>query len=57
MSGTIIPIISNTQKMLLSWFIKQIIRGLESAKEKATKEETDQKLEALLKDLKEDLQG
>ena len=34
-----------------------IIRSLEGAKDEKTKEETDKKLEELLKDLKEDLQG
>lgn len=45
-----------TDLQFKSW-LKQIIRGLEGAKEKATKEETDKELEELLKDLKEDLQG
>lgn len=39
-----------------SW-LRQIIRGLEGAKEENTKEKTDKKIDALLKDLKEDLQG
>lgn len=45
-----------TDLQFKSW-LKQIIRGLEGAKEKSTKEETDKELEELLKDLKEDLQG
>ncbi len=45
-----------TDLQFKSW-LKQIIRGLEGAKEESTKEETDKKLEELLKDLKEDLQG
>ncbi len=45
-----------TDLQFKSW-LKQIIRSLEGAKEKSTKEETDKKLEELLKDLKEDLQG
>ena len=45
-----------TDLQFKSW-LKQIIRGLESAKEETTKEETDKRLEELLKDLKEDLQG
>lgn len=45
-----------TDLQFKSW-LKQIIRGLEGAKEKTTKEETDKKIEELLKDLKEDLQG
>lgn len=45
-----------TDLQFKSW-LKQIIRGLESAKEKENKEETDKKLDELLKDLKEDLQG
>ena len=39
-----------------SW-LKQIIRGLESAKEENSKEETDKKIDEMLNDLKEDLQG
>ena len=45
-----------TDLQFKSW-LKQIIRGLESAKEKGTKEETDKELDELLNDLKEDLQG
>lgn len=45
-----------TDLQFKSW-LKQIIRGLEGAKEKTTKEETDRKIDELLKDLKEDLQG
>lgn len=45
-----------TDLQFKSW-LKQIIRGLESAKESVTKEETDKKLNELLQDLKEDLQG
>lgn len=48
--------IGMTDLQFKSW-LKQIIRGLEGAKDKATKEETDAKIEELLKDLKEDLQG
>lgn len=39
-----------------SW-LKQIIRGLESAKEEPNKEATDKKIQELLQDLKEDLQS
>ena len=39
-----------TDLQFKSW-IKQIIRGLEGAKEKSTKEETDKELDKLLKDL------
>ncbi|MCI5584956.1 MAG: hypothetical protein MR383_05300 [Lachnospiraceae bacterium] len=45
-----------TDLQFKSW-LKQIIRGLEGAKDKSTKEETDKKIDELLKDLKEDLQG
>lgn len=45
-----------TDLQFKSW-LKQIIRGLESAKVEKTKEGTDQRIEELLKDLKEDLQG
>lgn len=45
-----------TDLQFKSW-LKQIIRGLEGAKEESTKEETDKKLDELLNDLKEDLQG
>lgn len=45
-----------TDLQFKSW-IKQIIRGLEDAKKEDTKEGTDRKLDELLKDLKEDLQG
>lgn len=45
-----------TDLQFKSW-LKQIIRGLESAKEEDTKENTDRKIDELLKDLKEDLQG
>lgn len=45
-----------TDLQFKSW-LKQIIRGLEGAKRESTKEETDRKIEELLKDLKEDLQG
>lgn len=45
-----------TDLQFKSW-LKQIIRGLEGAKEEKTKEDTDKKIEELLKDLKEDLQG
>ena len=45
-----------TDLQFKSW-LKQVIRGLERAKEGKTKEETDEKLDVLLKDLKEDLQG
>ncbi|MCM1216425.1 MAG: hypothetical protein NC548_18120 [Lachnospiraceae bacterium] len=45
-----------TDLQFKSW-LKQIIRGLEGAKEKNTKEETDRQIDELLKDLKEDLQG
>lgn len=34
----------------------QIIRGLEEAKNKETKKDTDEQLEEMLKDLKDDLQ-
>ncbi len=45
-----------TDLQFKSW-LKQIIRSLESAKEEHSKEETDKKLNELLQDLKEDLQG
>ena len=45
-----------TDLQFKSW-LKQIIRSLEGAKDEKTKEGTDKKLEELLKDLKEDLQG
>lgn len=45
-----------TDLQFKSW-LKQIIRGLEGAKEENTKEETDKKIEEMLRDLKEDLQG
>ncbi|MCD7764685.1 MAG: hypothetical protein LUI14_16155 [Lachnospiraceae bacterium] len=45
-----------TDLQFKSW-LKQLIRGLEGAKDASSKEETDQKLECLLKDLKEDLQN
>jgi hypothetical protein len=45
-----------TDLQFKSW-LKQIIRGLESAKEEDTKEETDKKIDEMLNDLKEDLQG
>lgn len=48
--------IGMTDLQFKSW-LKQIIRGLEGAKNESTKEETDKKIEELLKDLKEDLQG
>lgn len=45
-----------TDLQFKSW-LKQIIRGLEGAKEEDTKENTDKKIDEMLKDLKEDLQG
>ena len=45
-----------TDLQFKSW-LKQIIRGLESAKEENSKEETDKKIDEMLNDLKEDLQG
>ncbi len=45
-----------TDLQFKSW-LKQIIRGLEGAKEEDTKEKTDRRIDELLKDLKEDLQG
>ena len=45
-----------TDLQFKSW-LKQIIRGLESAKEENSKEETDNKIDEMLNDLKEDLQG
>lgn len=45
-----------TDLQFKSW-LKQIIRGLECAKDEETKEETDKRIDELLKDLKEDLQG
>lgn len=45
-----------TDLQFKSW-LKQIIRGLESAKEERSKEETDKKIDEMLNDLKEDLQG
>ena len=45
-----------TDLQFKSW-LKQIIRGLEGAKKEVTKEDTDKKIEELLKDLKDDLQG
>lgn len=45
-----------TDLQFKSW-LKQIIRGLEGAREESTKEGTDKKIEEMLKDLKEDLQG
>lgn len=45
-----------TDLQFKSW-LKQIIRGLEDAKNEIDKEQTDRKIDSLLKDLKEDLQG
>ena len=45
-----------TDLQFKSW-LKQIIRGLEEAKEEDSKEQTDRKIDTMLKDLKEDLQG
>lgn len=45
-----------TDLQFKSW-LKQIIRSLEGAREENTKEGTDKKIEELLKDLREDLQG
>lgn len=45
-----------TDLQFKSW-LKQIIRSLEAAKDEPTKEDTDKKINELLKDLKEDLQG
>ena len=45
-----------TDLQFKSW-LRQIIRGIESAKQEKTKEETDKKIDELLKDLKEDLHG
>lgn len=45
-----------TDLQFKSW-LKQIIRSLEGAREENTKEDTDKKIEELLKDLREDLQG
>lgn len=45
-----------TDLQFKSW-LKQIIRSLETAKDEPTKEDTDKKINELLKDLKEDLQG
>ena len=45
-----------TDLQFKSW-LKQIIRGLQNAKEETTKEATDQKITELLQDLTEDLQG
>ncbi|MCC8100883.1 MAG: hypothetical protein LIP11_01000 [Clostridiales bacterium] len=45
-----------TDLQFKSW-LKQLIRGLESAKAESDKKETDKKLDVLLKDLKEDLQS
>lgn len=45
-----------TDLQFKSW-LKQIIRGLENAKEENTKEETDKKIDEMLNDLKDDLQG
>ena len=45
-----------TDLQFKSW-LKQIIRGLESAKEENSKEETDKKIDEMLNDLKEDLKG
>lgn len=45
-----------TDLQFKSW-LKQIIRSLESAKEEQSKEATDKKINELLQDLKEDLQG
>lgn len=45
-----------TDLQFKSW-LKQIIRGLEEAKSEDSKEQTDRKIDTLLKDLKEDLQG
>lgn len=56
MSMEVMETMGMTDLQFKSW-LKQIIRGLEGAKEKATKEDTDKKIEELLKDLKEDLQG
>lgn len=45
-----------TDLQFKSW-LKQIIRVLEDAKNEDSKEKTDKKLDMVLKDLKEDLQG
>ena len=45
-----------TDLQFKSW-LKQIIRGLESAKNEPDKDATDQKIQELLQDLKEDLQS
>lgn len=45
-----------TDLQFKSW-LKQIIRGLENAKDEDTKENTDKKIEELLADLREDLKG
>ena len=45
-----------TDLQFKSW-LKQIIRGIDYAKQAGSKEETDARLDELLKDLKEDLQG
>ncbi|HIW58432.1 MAG TPA: hypothetical protein H9880_00830 [Candidatus Anaerobutyricum avicola] len=45
-----------TDLQFKSW-LRQIIRRLEEAEGEENKEKTDKKLEELLKDLKQDLQG
>lgn len=45
-----------TDLQFKSW-LKRIIAELQEATDKETKQETDEKIERLLRDLKEDLQG
>jgi len=45
-----------TDLQFKSW-LKQIIRGLEDARNEESKEMTDRKIDNLIKDLREDLQG
>ena len=45
-----------TDLQFKSW-VKQIVRRLEEAKNEESKEDTDKKIDIILKDLKEDLKG
>ena len=45
-----------TDLQFKSW-IRQMLRGLEAAKREPTKEETDKRIDELMRALKEDLQG
>lgn len=54
--GEIMEDMGMTDLQFKSW-LRQIIRRLEEAKSEDNKEKTDIKLDELLKDLREDLQG